>query len=126
MSFKLNVDASMQALLHAQVAVIKARNNYEEQRKATVEAVQDAAAEKGYGKGAMVNHLQSDCDNGTMNGMVMVNSRVVNCFPSQDGLSIRLRIIVGRANGKGLSDTYANIDIDDVTLVNPSITSFER
>lgn len=86
-----------------------------------------ALIQAGFGKGAIVRHVHANAHFGNASPNV-VESRVVNgsarvgSFSRPGKGEPYLRIQLGRASGKGLSDQFASLDLDHVISCTTSST----
>lgn len=107
------------SFIEATLAADRARRAEEKAKTELDKAVQAEMVRCALGRGALVEHVHADAHHGNASDKLVV-SKVVNAYGllSREGkVEVMLRINLGRANGKGLSDQYASLALSDVRTV---------
>lgn len=119
----VDLNTHLQRILAAKAeAQAKAETEYEEAARALDKQARTAFVRAGYGRDAVVEHIHADAHHGNASDRC-VNSRVVNAGCNSRGPWLRIQL--GRASGKGYSDSIATLSFDNVQhLITPSHTVF--
>lgn len=124
MKIDLNL-VTQHSATEAQHAVIRAQHDFAQAKKKLDAHVADVCVTNGLGKGALVEHVHRAANHGHLSDKVVV-SEVRNAF-SGDSQQPLVRIILGKADGSGLSSQWAFLNVSDVLRIKQASTeSFER